>query len=205
MEDLCLTFSVTDASMGGNKEVELIPGGSNMDVTSKNKHRYINLTAKYYLHDRLRVQSGAFFAGLLQVVHPDMLAIFCAPELQVVISGAQAGIDLDDLRRNSRYLGGYTGLEPTVVRFWKIVENMSSEDKALLIKFVTACERPPSLGFSNLSPPFSIQRVAISDDSRLPTASTCFNVLKLPTYSSKQVMEQKLLAAIRSKSGFDLS
>jgi ubiquitin-protein ligase E3 C len=42
-------------------------------------------------------------------------------------------------------------------------------------------------------------------DTRLPTASTCFNVLKLPTYSSKQVLTDKLLAAIRSKSGFDLS
>ena len=35
--DLGLTFSVTDTSMGGQKEVELLPGGANMDVTSQNR------------------------------------------------------------------------------------------------------------------------------------------------------------------------
>jgi ubiquitin-protein ligase E3 C len=50
--DLCLTFSVTDDALGGNKEIDLIAGGSNIAVTSSNRHRYINLVAKYYLHDR---------------------------------------------------------------------------------------------------------------------------------------------------------
>jgi hypothetical protein len=34
---LGLTFSITDTSMGQQTEVELVPGGSNMDVTSKNR------------------------------------------------------------------------------------------------------------------------------------------------------------------------
>ncbi len=66
-------------------------------------------------------------------------------------------------------------------------EQLSAEQKGLLLKFVTACERPPSMGFASLHPPFTIQRVECSDDSRLPTASTCFNILKLPTFSSQQV------------------
>jgi hypothetical protein len=35
--DLGLTFSVTDTSMGGQREVELLPGGAAMDVTSQNR------------------------------------------------------------------------------------------------------------------------------------------------------------------------
>lgn len=35
--DLGLTFSVADTSMGGQKEVELLPGGANMDVTTQNR------------------------------------------------------------------------------------------------------------------------------------------------------------------------
>ncbi len=54
-------------------------------------------------------------------------------------------------------------------------------------------------------PPLTIQRVECSDDSRLPTASTCFNILKLPTYTSKAVLKEKLLASIHSGAGFDLS
>lgn len=38
---------------------------------------------------------------------------------------------------------------------------------------------------------------------RLPTASTCFNLLKLPAYKSLKVLEERLLYAIRSQSGFE--
>lgn len=74
-------------------------------------------------------------------------------------------------------------MDKHISNFWTIVTEMSDEDKANLVKFVTSCQRPPSLGFADLHPPFSIQRVDCTDDSRLPSASTCFNILKLPTYS----------------------
>ena len=40
---------------------------------------------------------------------------------------------------------------------------------------------------------------------RLPSAATCMNLLKLPRYESEQVLRDKLLYAIRSNSGFELS
>lgn len=44
-----------------------------------------------------------------------------------------------------------------------------------------------------------------TDTSRLPTSSTCFNLLKLPNYSKKSSLKEKLRYAIRSNSGFELS
>ena len=41
--------------------------------------------------------------------------------------------------------------------------------------------------------------------ARLPTASTCFNLLKLPNYQKKSVLKEKLLYAITSNTGFELS
>ncbi|KAF9573658.1 hypothetical protein EC968_008295 [Mortierella alpina] len=41
--------------------------------------------------------------------------------------------------------------------------------------------------------------------ARLPTSSTCFNLLKLPPFSSKSVMREKLRYAIMSNTGFELS
>lgn len=131
--------------------------------------------------------------------------MFCPPELQILISGANSGISVDDFKRYTGYAGGYSSLDRHMSRFWAIVEGMNEQDRGLLLKFVTACERPPSLGFAALQPPFTIQRVECNDDSRLPTASTCFNILKLPTYSSEQVMRDKLLTSIRANAGFDLS
>jgi hypothetical protein len=61
------------------------------------------------------------------------------------------------------------------------------------------------LGFRGLQPPFTLHRVSITRDDKLPAASTCFNVLKLPTYSSEAVMRDKLLTAIFSGSGFELA
>ena len=45
----------------------------------------------------------------------------------------------------------------------------------------------------------------VKDEERLPTASTCFNTLKLPAYGRKGTMRGKLLTAITSASGFELS
>ena len=61
VSDLCLTFSLSDNEMGVQREIDLIPKGANIDVTSSNRYKYIQVVAKYYLHDRIFQQSGAFF------------------------------------------------------------------------------------------------------------------------------------------------
>jgi len=62
---------------------------------------------------------------------------------------------------------------------------MTQAELSLLLKFVTSCSRSPPLGFKDMHPPFTLRRVPIRrDKDRLPTASTCFNILKLPAYSS---------------------
>ncbi|KAH7978222.1 hypothetical protein HPB49_004849 [Dermacentor silvarum] len=42
------------------------------------------------------------------------------------------------------------------------------------------------------------------DDSHLPVAHTCFNLLDLPMYSSEVVMREKLRLAIQNAQGFGL-
>nr|GME13099.1 E3 ubiquitin-protein ligase UPL7 [Ipomoea batatas] len=43
------------------------------------------------------------------------------------------------------------------------------------------------------------------DVDRLPSASTCYNTLKLPTYIRSSTLRAKLLYAINSNAGFELS
>ena len=83
--------------------------------------------------------------------------MFCAPELQVLISGSQADISISDWKAHTAYAGGFTSFDRHIVRFWEIMGAMSEVERAMLLKFVTSCERPPSLGFGALSPPFTIQ------------------------------------------------
>ena len=41
--------------------------------------------------------------------------------------------------------------------------------------------------------------------SCLPTASTCFNLLKLPNYQKRSTLKEKLRYAVLSNTGFELS
>ena len=43
------------------------------------------------------------------------------------------------------------------------------------------------------------------DVDRLPSASTCYNMLKLPDYRRASTLKEKLLYAITSNAGFEMS
>ena len=123
--DLCLTFTVTVDDFGGTKEIPLIRNGGSVEVNNGNKHHYIHLVAKYYVYDRIREQSEAMIRGFFEVVDPQWIYIFNEPELQVLISGANDGkIDVEDMRAHCQYAGGFTGIDITVNRFWKVVASL---------------------------------------------------------------------------------
>ncbi|CAB4065040.1 unnamed protein product [Lepeophtheirus salmonis] len=152
----------------------------------------------------IRLQSNAFRQGLSDVINLDWLKMFNYKELQLVISGAETEIDVSDLRNHTNYTGGYAVDHPTVVIFWNVVESMTETQKRHLLKFVTSCSRPPLLGFKELDPPFCVHNAG-AEPHRLPTASTCMNLLKLPNFEEEKILKDKLLYAIESGSGFDLS
>ncbi|KAJ1960155.1 Ubiquitin-protein ligase E3C, partial [Dimargaris xerosporica] len=122
----------------------------------------------------------------------------------VLISGASVPIDVDDLQQNTRYIGHYSAQHPVIERFWRVVRQFSEEEKRLLLKFVTSCSRPPLLGFKELHPSVAIQSSG-SESDRLPSASTCLNLLKLPEFPTDDLMKSKLLYAVKAEAGFDLS
>lgn len=90
-------------------------------------------------------------------------------------------IVVEDLMQNVRYTFGFTDQSATIKTLWSVVKSkMSREERLKLLQFVTGSRRVPVGGFSALRPRFTIQRLA--DLNRLPSASTCFSLLKLPDY-----------------------
>merc|ERR1712232_879445 len=207
VEDLGLTFTVTDTAYGASREIPLLSGGDEMPVTNRTRLIYIHTVADYYLNKQVKQQSDAFLRGLLDIIPAQWIQMFNEPELQVLISGSVAPIDVTDLRNHTKLSGGFLTMpDKHVDRFFRCMQEFDGVERSLLLAFVTGCSRPPSLGFEALEPPFTLQRVSISsDEERLPTSGTCFNVLKLPTYTSQKVMKEKLLLSIRSGAGFDLT
>ncbi|KAM6490051.1 HECT domain containing protein [Amanita muscaria] len=204
LEDLSLNFTIVDQDFGVAKTVELVPDGSNIPVTRENRLQYIQLVSHYRLSRQIRLQSKAFFEGLSEMIDPKWLRMFNQHEVQILLGGVNAPIDVEDLRKHTNYGGLYDENHPTITTFWEVVNSFDQEQRRALLRFVTSCSRPPLLGFRELVPLFSI-RDSGTDEERLPTASTCVNLLKLPRYQSEKQLRAKLLKAITSGAGFDLS
>ncbi|CAN6716197.1 unnamed protein product [Malus baccata var. baccata] len=215
VEELCLDFTVTEESFGKRHVIELKPGGKDTTVTNKNKMQYIHAIADYKLNRQIFPFSNAFYRGLADLISPSWLKLFNAGEFNQLLSGGNHDIDVDDLRKNTRYTGGYSDGSRTIKIFWEVMKGFEPKERCMLLKFVTSCSRAPLLGFKHLQPTFTIHKVACDipvwdtmrghDVERLPSASTCYNTLKLPTYKRPSTLRDKLLYAISSNAGFELS
>ncbi|CED85201.1 E3 ubiquitin protein ligase [Phaffia rhodozyma] len=201
VEELALTFTIDVEEFGVTTSVDLIPDGASVPVTNENRLKYIDLVAAYKLNTQIKKQSEAFFLGLADIIEPKWIRMFDQRELQMLLGGVDTEIDLVDLKRNSVSHGLS---ETTETAFWNVVSRFNGEEKRALIKFVTSCPRPPMLGFKELDPLFCI-RAGASDTTRLPSSATCVNMLKLPPYTDEATLRAKLLTAITSEAGFDLS
>ncbi|KAH0553850.1 ubiquitin-protein ligase E3C [Cotesia glomerata] len=201
--DLGLDFTVLSDELGERRVDELKPKGSQIPVTNANRIEYIHLMADYKLNKEIRPQCYAFKQGLANVIPLEWLQMFNNKEMQVLISGAQIPVDVEDLKQHCNYTGGYTPEHPTINAFWSVVGKFNNKQKGQLLKFVTSCSRPPLLGFKELDPPFCIQNAGSLD--RLPTSSTCMNLLKLPEFPDEVTLREKLLYAIQAGAGFELS
>ncbi|KAJ8679148.1 hypothetical protein QAD02_014935 [Eretmocerus hayati] len=229
VSDLELTFSVDENVMGKLVTYELKPGGKAILVTNDNKINYIHSMAQFRMYVQIKDQIAAFTKGFRSLIKPEWFPLFSTPEWQRLISGDNVPIDLRDLRKHTQYYGGFHDKHRVISWLWDILENDFSEsERSLFLKFVTSCSRSPLLGFAHLEPAFSVRCVEVSDDddtgdtigsvirgfftirkkdpqNRLPTSSTCFNLLKLPNYRKKCTLREKLRYAVSSNTGFELS
>ena len=117
VSDLQLNFTATYDNLGVVATDELKPGGENIPVTNQNRFEYVHLMADYRLNKQIQQHTQAFRRGLGEVVPMQWLQLFDHKELQVLLSGADTPIDLEDLRRNTVYSGQlcsrkYSGLKP---------------------------------------------------------------------------------------------
>ena len=204
-------FQVESYQFGEKITNELIPNGSNVLVTNQNIISYIHKLANYKLNIEIYKQCIAFLNGFKTIININYIQIFNINELKLLINGySNNKINLIDLKNNINYSGGYHASQPYIELFWSVIDELTIEEQSDFLKFVTSNTKQPLLGFKQLNPKFGIQKVPIYYENeinvaRLPTAATCMNLLKLPQYNYKQQLKEKLLYAIKSNSGFELS
>ncbi|KHJ77570.1 HECT-domain protein [Oesophagostomum dentatum] len=186
-----LDFSVIVDDVGDVQTIDLVPGGRNIRVTVDNRLEYIRTYVNLFLYKRIEPLVDAMRAGVSTVIDPGWLAMFSPSELQTLVSGADADLDVDDMMKHTAVHNIRDEADRDYMNlFWSVVSEMSPEDKRGLLKFITGCSRPPIEGFKMLYPAIGIQLVHDSD--HLPTSATCMNLFKLPIYSSRAKLEDKL-------------
>eukprot|EP00549_Striatella_unipunctata_P010688 CAMPEP_0118687574 /NCGR_PEP_ID=MMETSP0800-20121206/8458_1 /TAXON_ID=210618 ORGANISM="Striatella unipunctata, Strain CCMP2910" /NCGR_SAMPLE_ID=MMETSP0800 /ASSEMBLY_ACC=CAM_ASM_000638 /LENGTH=758 /DNA_ID=CAMNT_0006584773 /DNA_START=159 /DNA_END=2438 /DNA_ORIENTATION=+ len=213
LSNLGLYFDVTTKQLNPQTKkletivTELFPGGSDVPVKKDNAIRYVHTMAHHRLNTLGYSQTKAFLRGFRDLIPASWVRLFSSWELQKLISGDDSikGIDVAGLKRHMQYSGGYHPSQQLIHWFWEILQDdFSPLEQTQFLKFVTSCSRQPLLGFSALAPAPCIQQVRNAAD-RLPTSSTCMNLLKLPCYESKNQLKEKLLYAISAGAGFELS
>jgi E3 ubiquitin-protein ligase TRIP12 len=183
----------------GYPSLELCEGGNKMEVNEDNIDEYIRLVEDFTCGDHLRDQSDAFRKGFSKIIPWNSLEIFTEEEISYIIKGEEPSFTAKELRESLRPGVGFSTDSPQFRMFYEILLEMSLEERKKLIFFLTGTTRLPPGGITELSPKITVSMRFAEDgenpDENMPNGSARANVIKIPEYSSKEIMREKLLAA----------
>ncbi|KAH0624032.1 hypothetical protein JD844_007332 [Phrynosoma platyrhinos] len=206
VEDLGLDFTLP-----GFPNIELKKGGKDIPVTIHNLEEYLRLVIFWALNEGVSRQFDSFRDGFESVFPLSHLQYFYPEELDQLLCGSKTDTwDAKTLMECCRPDHGYTHDSRAVKFLFEILSSFDSEQQRLFLQFVTGSPRLPVGGFRSLNPPLTIVRKTFEStenpDDFLPSVMTCVNYLKLPDYSSIEIMREKLLIAAREgQQSFHLS
>ena len=152
-------------------------------------------------NNKIRIDKIIHLCRVWKVCDDICLKLFQGEELKLLICGSP-DVDFSVIEEATKYDNGYIRYHPTIIAFWDIVHNMNTDEKKSLLPFVTGSDRVPLKGLSSVA--FQIIKHG-EDSDKLPTASTCFNVLMLPEYSSREKLRNRLFLAVQNSKGFGLT
>ncbi|KAJ8368138.1 hypothetical protein SKAU_G00081660 [Synaphobranchus kaupii] len=206
VEDLGLDFTLP-----GFPNIELKKGGKDVPITIHNLEEYLRLVVYWTLNEGVSRQFESFREGFESVFPLHHLQYFYPEELDQLLCGSKSETwDVKTLMECCRPDHGYTHDSRAVRFLFEVLSSFDAEQQRLFLQFVTGSPRLPVGGFRSLNPPLTIVRKTFEStenpDDFLPSVMTCVNYLKLPDYSSMEMMRQKLLIAAREgQQSFHLS
>ncbi|KPI88228.1 hypothetical protein ABL78_2652 [Leptomonas seymouri] len=182
-------------------ELEMDDGRPIATHAALNEHIERTILARYEIAlENLR----QFQWGLLSVLELRALECLSNSELSTVLCGASREGDgllftEDELRTQTTVGNGYNSDSPHVEMFISIVgSEMTRAQQHNFLEFLTGSPRLPFNGLAGLG---RLITVAMKDmegakELTLPSCNTCFLYLKLPPYSTRDIMKARLLLAV---------
>eukprot|EP00479_Gromia_sphaerica_P007400 TRINITY_DN2452_c0_g1_i1.p1 TRINITY_DN2452_c0_g1~~TRINITY_DN2452_c0_g1_i1.p1 ORF type:complete len:238 (+),score=41.39 TRINITY_DN2452_c0_g1_i1:621-1334(+) len=192
--DLTYTTALSD----GTTRVELLPGGENVNATYEDRWKYTDLALRARLGESV-LQICAIRAGMCSIVSERAIGFLTPAELELKVCG-RPGLDIKLLRSRTLYAPKekYSEDSQIIKDFWKVLYEISDEERAKFLQFAWARTRLPS--------DMNAQRMQLSileaedADKRLPTSETCFFNVNVPHYSDIDIMRARILYSIECMS-----
>ncbi|XP_052792636.1 probable E3 ubiquitin-protein ligase HERC1 isoform X1 [Mya arenaria] len=182
-----------------DRMVPVTPGGRNIPLNFHNRQEYVDSVIAYKLHE-MDAQATLVREGMSWIIPVPLLSLLTATALEHLVCGVEH-IDIDMLQKVVRYRG-IDENNKMVVWLWQVLGLFSNDERIQFLRFVSGRTRLPA-NPADIPQRFQIISSGRGEDS-LPTSQTCFFQLRLPNYSSIEVLAEKLRYAINHCKSIDM-
>jgi len=205
IDDLGLDFTLP-----GYPDIELIPNGSNTNVNIENVGTYVKRVIDFTLGSGVQRQIDAFREGFSLVFPYSALKAFTPDELVMLFGRVDEDWSLETLMDSIKADHGFNLDSKSVRNLLQVMSELSPQARRDFLQFVTGSPKLPIGGFKALTPMFTVvckpSEPPLTSDDYLPSVMTCVNYLKMPDYTSRSILRDKLNIAIKEGQGaFHLS
>lgn len=190
-------------------DLELCPGGNEKHLTPTVIDYFIECLLRFILETSIKECVHKFQEGFCQILPLKSFEIFTPIEFLQILNGDP----VSEPWSQSSLLGainadhGYLNNSCQIIWLTEVISELEIDERKKLLQFLTGSSNLPIGGWDQLTPALTVVcRTSDNPDDSLPSVMTCANYLKLPRYSSKQKLKEKLLFAIEEGQGsFSLS
>jgi len=207
---LCLDFTLP-----GHPKMELKPNGASIPLTLAGVDEYMTRITEVSLVASVAPQVAAFRTAFSELLALETCRIWSEFELTNLIMGSSvrdgAFWTAEHLALHIKAQHGYNADSRCFRDLLCAMAEFPVEKRKQFLSFVTGAPSLPIGGFGGLKPPLTVVKkesppLPLIPDQFMPSVMTCANYLKLPEYTSAEILKHKLDVAMREgQSAFLLS
>ena len=194
---LALAYTPEQLADLGGIEID----GAYVDLTVQNRRSLIEHKVKSLIGSEVQQQLAAVTRGFRAILQPFLGRDFPlnASDLKSIVVGTST-VDIDDMMSHTVF-HGYSLESPQIVWLRTLLNTFDDATRRKFLRFVTGLEAVPTGGFASLQNPFTIDIRHGSADA-LPTAATCYHLLRLPSYRTEDQLRERVTLAVMADGAF---
>ncbi|CAO1638599.1 unnamed protein product [Sympodiomycopsis kandeliae] len=199
-----------DFTLPGDADFELVPGGKSQSVSLDNVGSYISQVADAALGSGIQPLVKAFRQGFNNVFPISAMTSFTADELVMLFGNTEEDWSEPTLHAAIKPDHGYNSESQAFQDLLAIMASFNLAERREFLQWLTGSPKLPIGGFGGLQPRLTVVKrpaeAPLKADDYLASNMSCANFLKLPQYSSREVMKKRLETAVKEGAGsFNLS